>query len=337
MAQLLLRLGAMCSQADGSGYTVFHKYVKSSALQMVDLLVECDKAGVKAAINHLVVSGNYWHTHSLAPLETAIKMGDPIMVMKLLDNGAKAEIDFDTWLKAAQTSLVHRNSSKDYESSKKSYKASVEQPLLSAIRAAETEVVMRLIDEGCNVNILTGQAERALQQSYTRYDTQCQSVLDVVREITKNLRNSEDSSPDKKPTLAEGMDDFLAKVPPGTYRHWMVSDDIKYRGARFQQDLKHYEATVAADRNQKGRLEKKEAIEAAIEDLQNIEKVLVKNGAKTFKELHPDVKVTKNDSRYNRYYYSASDSKPTGPYKHEARFTGDSSLNERRINKYIEL
>ncbi|KAI0798951.1 ankyrin repeat-containing domain protein [Xylaria sp. FL0064] len=104
MCETLLNLGATSSHADITGITAFHRFIKNNNMEVIDFLWENDKLGLKTAINHVAVSGNYWRSSATSPLMTAIDEGNPILVLKLLDAGAKPEIDFASWLQGAKYS-----------------------------------------------------------------------------------------------------------------------------------------------------------------------------------------------------------------------------------------
>lgn len=105
MAETLLSLGATSSQADMNGVTAFHRYIQGGKPELIECLWENDKIGLKAAINHIAIDGNYYNNTSTTPLMSAVANGDPILVLKLLDAGAQVQIDFDSWLKSARHSF----------------------------------------------------------------------------------------------------------------------------------------------------------------------------------------------------------------------------------------
>lgn len=162
MAQLLLNLGATSSQGDTDGCTAFHRYVESGKLDLIDTLWENDKTGVKSAINHLVFGGNSWNPESIAPLNTAVALEDPILVLKLLEGGASADIDFETWLKAAKTSSTHSQSLGNLDDNKKKYLQSTEQPLIAAIRRGSADVATKLLEHGADPNALSTDTQTML-------------------------------------------------------------------------------------------------------------------------------------------------------------------------------
>lgn len=73
-------------------------------MNMIECLWENDKLGLKTAINHVAVDGSYWRMNATSPLMTAIDENNPILVLKLLEAGAKPDLDFDSWLQGAKVS-----------------------------------------------------------------------------------------------------------------------------------------------------------------------------------------------------------------------------------------
>lgn len=74
-------------------------------MKVIEGLWENDKLGLKTAINHVAVSGSSWSSNTTTALITAIDQGNPILVLKLLEAGAKPDIDFESWLQGAKFSF----------------------------------------------------------------------------------------------------------------------------------------------------------------------------------------------------------------------------------------
>lgn len=101
MTKTLLGLGASIAQADLHGITAFQRLVEGSASELISLLLELDKVGVKSSINHIAIQSYH---ETIWPLETALEAGNVGLVLQLLQAGAVSQIDFETWLKVAKTS-----------------------------------------------------------------------------------------------------------------------------------------------------------------------------------------------------------------------------------------
>jgi ankyrin repeat protein len=310
MAETLLSLGATSSQADVNGITAFHRYVQHGMPKLIESLWENDKLGLKTAINHIAVTGNAWNSNATTPLLTAIDKGDPILVLRLLGAGANPEIDFDSWLKGAKFSF--ENNLGDYETNQVKFKSSTEQPLVVAIRSAQPGVAVELLKRGADPNTITKASHDIVKNEWSRRHNTGQSALDVVRQSLKALREyEEDPSASNKqhdakregfhsvtenrfvavPEGPRGVDSFLHNFNEGTYRHWVVSTDIKEKTLSYKQELKRFEAKRKENDNQTGVKEKHEAIADIISQLEDVEKALVKEGAKTFSEQYPDIQA----------------------------------------------
>ncbi|PNY22667.1 Uncharacterized protein TCAP_07089, partial [Tolypocladium capitatum] len=334
MARLLLKFGATSSQADSQGFTAFQKYVDSGEDELIDTLLDNDKMGVKTAINHLVFTGNMWHLETKSPLLSAIEHGDSVLVLKLLNAGALAQMSFDTWLKSAKVSSIQSNLG-DLESSRKTYHTSMEQPLITAIRLCNTDAALTLLECGADPNALTTESHHLLLKGYMRCNTEGKSALDLARKIIHELSKytGEKTNLDK-PLLKIGMDEYLRKLEPGTYRHWMVSKDVKHIKQAFEWDEKSYENELKRVEALQGAAEKKEAMEEALSGLRAVADALVAKGGKVFAELHPDINPGKRngDARSNNW-----DKEKLNDYEFDFRFTLDGGMNETRRDGYIEL
>ncbi|KAH6898608.1 hypothetical protein B0T10DRAFT_505216 [Thelonectria olida] len=335
MAHLLLNLGATSSQGDSNGCTAFHRFVESGKLDLVDTLWDNDKTGVKSAINHLVFGGGYWNPESIGPLHTAVALGDPILVLKLLEGGASANVDFDTWLKAARMSPNQSQRLGDLDTNKKKYKESMEQPLIAAIRSGNTDIAIKLLDHGADPNSLPTQTQALIFNEYQRTWNKGETALDMVRTSIKKLRSyhGETNKP-VKPVETPGMDTYLDNFTEGTYSHWVVANDIDWNKKGFAKRLDSYERDIKHYENLKGVPEKMEAIKEAVEGFKALEEVLVNQGGKTFEELHPDIKT---DTRNNGSSRAKSEEKVTKSYEYVFSFRNDSEMTEKRRDGYIEL
>lgn len=339
MAELLLKLGAVSSQADSNGCTAFHRYIESGQRDLIDTLLDTDKTGVKTAINHLVFASNYWNPEAIAPIHSAIETGDTILVLKLLNNGALAQIDFETWLKAAKVSPSHSGRLGKLEENQRKFKESTEQPLLAAIRSGNAEVAIQLLENGANPNALPGSTESLIFDEYRRTWNKGRSALDLVRTSLKGLRKyTSKKRRVVKPTEPAGTAEFLEKFKPGTYSHWIVSEQIEEAKRTFKVAKERYEKDIKRQKRAelKGEAEKQGAINEVIASFEAIEKALLSRGAKTFDELHPDIKTESDTSRRPSREEEAED-KPAKPYEFHFSFQHDSEMTETRRDGYIEL
>ncbi|KAF4472702.1 ankyrin repeat [Fusarium albosuccineum] len=336
MAKLLLKLGATSSQADSNGCTAFHRYIESGQMDLIDTILDTDTMGVKTAINHMVFGGSYWDPETIAPVHSAIENGDSVLVLKLLNGGATAQIDFETWLKAAKVSPSHSGSLGTLEVNQKKYKESTEQPLITAIRSGNVDVAIQLLEHGADPNALTGRTERLIFNEYQRSWNKGESVLDLVQASLKSLRGyTGEKGRERKPTETPGVDEYLSKFTPGTYSHMVVSDDVKREKDNFKFATDRYEKDVKRLAKLKGAPEKRDAINEVLAGFESLEKVLVSKGAKTFELLYPDIKTdSRNSYRSDR---SRNEKKDSKPYEFHFSFNNDRDMTEKRRDGYIEL
>ncbi|RMJ19060.1 hypothetical protein CDV36_001309 [Fusarium kuroshium] len=339
MAELLLKLGAVSSQADSKGCTAFHRYIESGQRDLIDTLLDTDKMGVKTAINHLVFANHYWDPDAVAPIHSAIETGDTILVLKLLNSGALAQIDFDTWLKAAKVSPSYSNRLGKLEDNQRKFKESTEQPLLAAIRSGNAEVAIKLLGNGADPNALPSSTESLIFDEYRRTWNKGRSALDLVRTSLEGLRKyTSKKRRVVKPKEPVGTVEFLEKFKEGTYSYWMVSEQINSAQRTFKRAKERYEKDIKRQKRAelKVEAEKQGAINEVIVSFEAIENALLSRGAKTFDELHPDIKTESDRDRRPSREEEAED-KPAKPYEFHFSFQNDREMTETRRDGYIEL
>lgn len=335
MARLLLKLGATSSQADAQGCTAFYRYVEHGDTELVDTLLETDKMGVKAAINHIVFGGYSWNPETTSPLHGAVQHGDPILILKLLNEGALPEVDFDTWLKAAKIAPDLSRNLGDLDRSKQTYERSYESPLCTAIRYGNIDGAMRLLDNGANINALTHDTNDAFTNHWRWRYTKGTTVLDLVRDMIEVLCEYEgENSNLTKPKIVPGLDASLAKLKPGTYRHWVVSRDMRTKEASFDTNMKSYEKRLKEIGHIKGAPEKLEAVNEALAGFKSLEQFMLSKDAKTFAELHPKVECEKRKTKTEE---DQEQVKEEEDYEYKFTFQTDKDMTEARRKGYIEL
>lgn len=338
MAELLLSLGATSSQADSNGCTAFHRYIEDGKTDLIDTLWDNDRTGIKTAINHIVFGGGRWRPETIAPLHIAIEHGDTILVLKLLNGGAKAHIDFETWLKAAKVSPSLPGRLFDLETNQRKYNESTEQPLMAAIRLGAAEAAIRLLERGADPNGLTAGSQNLFIGKYQRSGQTGESALDLVQSSLKKLREyTSEKTILSKPKERPGADDYLQNFTPGSYSQWVVSQDVAVvkklhndKEEAYQKEL--HRLTELKD----AAAEKRAAVDEMIANFESIELEIINHQGKTFKELYPD--ITTHDGTPRRYYYQEKrDNTPLKPYDFHFSYEGDSDMTEKRRDGYIDL
>lgn len=304
-------------------------------MDLIDTLLDNDKTGVKTAINHFYFGGYSWTPESIAPLHTAIEHGNSILVLKMLNAGSLAQIDFDTWLKAAKISPTQSGSLSSLENNQKKYKESLEQPLISAIRAGDAKSAIQLLALGADPNALTSNTEAAMVNEYRRGWTDAQSALDLVRYFLGKLRGySPDVPPAVEPIQTPGLNTYLENFQPGSYQYWRISDDIKAKLESHEKQVEYYQKSLQKREPVAGEVEKREAVAEIIADIEELERSLIDKGGLVFTELHPDIKMQKSS-----HFHHASNSEESKfkEYEFVFSFNYDPSMTENRRDAYIKL
>ncbi|KAF2436400.1 ankyrin repeat protein [Tothia fuscella] len=311
MAKVLLDVGATCSQADLHGVTAFHYYVNNGS-EAMEVLFDHDRAAANASLSHVVVNGSHWSPDTATPLLTAIERRAPTIALKLLAEGASHTVEFGPWIKAARTKFETKwNQMNDPESNTKLFLKGVEQPTLLSVMKDVPTIALRLIASGANPNCLTKLSQQIIQDEYQRRYHKGASVLDLVRSKIATLREyqgePEHSSP-PEPLRDDAA--YLDGFQPGTYKYWVAFTDLKYAKGRHEADMELYQRGLQhRQKNQKGLTAKTKAIKQQLAEFEQLEKVLLKKGAKTFKKLHPDVEDP-TDPRVPHQPWKAPKEKP---------------------------
>ncbi|RYC64850.1 hypothetical protein CHU98_g1360 [Xylaria longipes] len=365
MCETLLSLGATSSQADINGITAFHRYIQVSnpfnrvrtyaaltryaaqngEMQAIECLWENDKLGLKTAINHVAVTGSAWSSDATSPLMTAIDQGNAILVLKLLEAGAKPNIDFDSWLQGAKFSF--ENQLGDFNSNQTKFQDGTEQPLLLAIRSPQPAVALELLERGVDPSSLTKASWNVVRNEWSRRYNCGETALDVVRNLARELRkykgepvpvksqnnlfgygNSNQLSTTEEPRKATK---FLSQFPTGTYKHWLVSVDIEAKIEGHKKNLETLKKEEKRIASLKGLAEKKEAIQDVISQLEKVENALLEKGAKTFKELYPEIEFMPQSQDDGNEKQLQTD------YSLSFTFKGVKDLTSNRNDAYLQL
>ena len=308
-------------------------------MDMVDTVLEHDKTGVKTAINHILCSGGSYNPEQMSSLHLAIQKRNSILVLKLLEAGASPHIDFETWLKSAKISPLISNRLGDLEQNKATFNK-MEQPLVTAVRWGEVAVALKLLEDGADPNYLTPRSHSLFADKYTRRYTKGMSVLDLVQSSIKQIKRhiSAKKSPPGKPEMSPGLDEYPANFTPGTYRHAVVSRAVKDLQSAFEDQMKRYQKGLERKVDSDGEDEKRRMLGELLSEFEALQTELLSRGAKTFKELHPEIQPPEGrHGSYSSPSEGTQNKEPLKPYEYVFNFRGDKDLTEKRRDGYIEL
>ncbi|KAH9862150.1 hypothetical protein IAQ61_010353 [Plenodomus lingam] len=207
------------------------------------------------------------------------------------------------------------------EDNEKDFRKNFKQPVFTAIDAELPSVIPKLLDAGADVNTLSQKAHGALDQKHS-HNGGVHSLLDAVRKRVKELSDflttNKITTTDyrfprvTKPMPLEEDEEYLRGRVPGTYVFWSTSEQLKEAKTNYERNLKQYEESEMSKNSSKGTAEKKAAIESQLAEFETLEAQLVERGAKTFKEMYPDL-ILVDEPHYHYHHYERSQPEPWTP------------------------
>lgn len=297
MTRTLLHLGASSAQADMNLVTVLH-YLVAGRSRALDLLFSHDGAAAKKALNVISVDGSAYSTNTETPIGATIIMRESPLTLQLLEAGANASVSFGDFMAAYQTKFRSRDRSDDPDTNKKKFEECVQQPIILAVAWELPAVALELLARGADPNTVIPNSERALRtRSYGYFSSRGyeKSVLDMVQAKIKVLREYSGEGDDPAPPTPPTTDDReslekLRESEQMTYSDFVIRAHLESREKDYNRKLQEYEENLKQRRTRKGLSEKTAAIHSMLFAFEKLEAELVKNGAKTLKELRPDLK-----------------------------------------------
>ncbi|KAK0733485.1 hypothetical protein B0T26DRAFT_669889 [Lasiosphaeria miniovina] len=331
MAETLLSLGVSSAQADMNSITAFHRYAEQNAESLLDALVNIDTIGTKTAINHIAFPDSH---NSSTPLHAALRSGNLGVVLKLFDNGAVPQVDFESWLKSAKLFTKMEQHLSGFEVNQKRFNQTMEQPLLVALKSPNPAAALVLLERGADPNAITPSSHSYLGGSmYSRFEPE--SALDIVKSQLMALREYlGEVQTLSRPSLPKGIDTYLDNFKDGTYQHWLVSVAIDEARKSYRKQIKTYEKEEERLSNSPGVLEKKTAIAEAIHTMEEVRQAMLERDAKTFMELHPEYVDRFAHLSYQNAMKIAQAQKP---FDVNFIFSGVSDMTEARKVAYVQL
>ncbi|KAF2093581.1 ankyrin repeat protein [Rhizodiscina lignyota] len=315
MTTALLKLGASSAQADLKQHTAFEYFV-DRGVEMMDVLLENDQPAIQRVLNHIAVSDNFWNPSGSSPLTTAINNEDPKAVLKLLELGAHTTVDFSEWVKSMKIAFDEA-SRYDSETNEKQFKQSFSQPLIVAITNEQPSIAMELLNHGADPNTLTPEGNHCVLDQYYRMYNSGGSALDLVQEKLKTLREAYKAHADgnrfrnenagrfsnepKKPEPLEQDDYYVSSIPEGSYQRWAATEQLQRAKALYDSEMKMYADRIKEKSERKGMKEKMAMVANMINEMESLEKQLLEKGAKTFKELHPNLTTSQPNNQQSTF------------------------------------
>ncbi|OBT41736.1 hypothetical protein VE00_07971 [Pseudogymnoascus sp. WSF 3629] len=294
----LLQLGATSAQADMDHYTALHYVVERNRPDLLNIFYERDGPAVKSVLN-LVTMDDYRSARTMVSM--AIQEGGDKLLEKLLSLGGKPGISFEDFIKCyfAKNEYAKNNTA---EQNMKTYKTMCSQPIVVAAVREMPMMVAALLVHGADPNTITIAGQTALTATYAYNSIAPTTVLDVVQRKLRSLREHKrlEWPAHKVPTTLHEEAYYLKDLKPGTYKYWTALN--RYRDVKAENDTQwiSYKKSLEVESGFDAAVgAKMSAIQSLIAQYEELEEILVKAGAKTFKQAHSHIKFldAANDHR----------------------------------------
>ncbi|RFU35722.1 hypothetical protein B7463_g570, partial [Scytalidium lignicola] len=288
MAKLLLKLGATSSQADTNHVTALHYAVAENNGDVLDVLLSDDRPAALSVLSSIASSGGGFWGHVSSPLTTAVGKRNEDMVKKLLDYGARPVISFDDWI---NTHIAKNTWAARYtlEQNQAQYHREVTQPIIVAANKGMPKAVEQLIEKGADIQSLGSAAYDVIENPRNSGQKIGEALLDIVQRKLKPLREYKGERGPIKPALLHDLEHYTKGMHEGTYQYWSFAQNYVVALQTNKRAHDNYERALKDHTSKSGTKEKMEAIEKLKGVFENLEKVLLAAGAKTFAELHPEI------------------------------------------------
>lgn len=293
MLRLLLDLGASSAQAD-MNHTSVLQYIAAHAPGWLEILIDNDGPAVQLAINQLTTNHRRWQS----PLTTAIRFRNSEAAFTLLAAGARPEILFEHH---SHLFTAQNNTSSDFERNIWQLRDSVEQPVLTAARFEMASLAKRMIELGSDPNTLDQSAWQVIRYEQTQQLKTGFSILDIVREKLKHLRDGHGQAADITPKALKDDAAYLSDLSTGTYKLWRASIDLHEakQALSVAREGRTRTQTNASTENVAHIEAKSIAIGQLIKDFEALEATILSKGGKTFGELYPEIASRFNPRRWH--------------------------------------
>lgn len=293
-ARTLLNLGASSAQADMKQISALHYNVAQRRIGVLKMMFELDGPAAKSALNHISVDGWQHNPDVDSPLSAAIRTADGELVDKILGLGAKPTIELEDYVRSWKYKFDDNSnrSTSDNQRVQNDFKKNLQQPIVLAVDYDLPGVVQRLLNLGADVNTLDKVGHQVIQDSWQRNYHAGMSLLDLVTKKIKDLAHSlKEADGNALATILADDSHYLGSTSPGSYHHWGISKNLEVARSVINDLQKNRELKRKQDQEQIGIKEKKDALSQLHQDFNALRSVLLKEGAKTFKELHPEIEA----------------------------------------------
>jgi hypothetical protein len=181
------------------------------------------------------------------------------------------------------------------------------QPLIIAASKEMPKIMEELVAAGANPSTIDAAAQNIVRNPSYAWMRKGASILDFVHSRLKALKDYKEFS-EKEPEQLAHESYYTSGYEKSGYKYWTALNLFKEEKRRNLEARKAYERRLNDTKGSEGMKEKKEALSKLAQEFESLEKILLAAGAKTFKELHPEIPVEDKD----RQQYNCG---PSGKYK----------------------
>ncbi|KAL4918997.1 hypothetical protein BDW62DRAFT_56761 [Aspergillus aurantiobrunneus] len=297
MTEKLLQVGASPAQGDLNHKTALHYLAHYGHQELLDVYRQHDQPAVDRAINHLSTTNSFYNFTAVSPLMHAITVKDRTKVIKLLEMGARPAVRLEDYIKAAEAVDAGRYWNNSIEEQKRRFEQNITQPVVLALDQDMPSIAVELLARGADPNTLNPDGYNIVRGPYLGNNASGLSLLECVQEKLKSLRgyNGEQVTDYRPLPLDPDDNTYLHGFQDGSYQMWFAKEKLRGAREKHAREQKAYEDKVELVEHGKGLAEKKAAIDALLAEYEKLEADLLSRGAKTFRELYPDIQPPANN------------------------------------------
>ena len=296
VSRTLFDLGASSAQADMDQMTALQSTIMMGKAETLKTFFEADGPAANVALKHVSVDGNTWSMNVNSPLTSAIKTGDQQLVAQLLNLGANPVIDFEDFLPSYIFFKEKGNSYERFSSQsdqiEHDFKKNTQQPILCAAENNMPDAVQQMLDLRVDINTIDKDGHKIIKEEHFQNWMAGRSLLDIVNERIEDLEKSLKASGHfPEPIELESDDYYLGDINSESYQYWHISKDLDIAKDIISEWRKTREEKLQEYWNEPGQKDKAEALKSLKAEYEVLQERCVREGAKTFYELYPDIEA----------------------------------------------
>jgi ankyrin repeat protein len=296
----LLKLGATCTQVttsrDGARTTAFHNLSSMAPVEILHAIFKHETPGATSVINSALCNAKYTHSRWAAatPLTSAMATNESAVdVAKLLiEKGAHVNVTGEDIMRNMKPAIRQQYSAEVVAKKSKE----IRQPLEQALEKKNKELIRLLIENGANIDLDLNGSYNRLRNYDGTLSPNGMTPLDWVRnEIETGIKAIAELDPSSRKNNytywhkphADYNDDVVLQFQEGSYRRAVAERHLESCRRWNKYWLENSKQNF--DNDWENTLKKRKEAKKNLDDMLEIESMLVRAGAKTFHEVHPEL------------------------------------------------